>query len=204
MLLGAGHRGGFPVFFSEENVMAAPEQWQPERYRPYLRALARGIHIDPRLRPRCDESDLVQIALFKAIQKLDQCHAATEAEFMGWLQTILAHTLADEMDKGHTQKGDVAREQSQQAVAESSRRWEQFVSSQPSPSQVAERHEMSRRLTDAIERLPEDQRTVVVQRKLQGATIEEIAKTLGRTEKAVAGLLHRGMLKLRELLQEPE
>jgi len=37
---------------------------------------------------------------------------------------------------------------------------------------------------------------------LQGWTLAELAKHFGRSEAAVAGLLHRGFKRLRELLQE--
>jgi RNA polymerase sigma-70 factor, ECF subfamily len=187
-----------------ENIVASPKHWQVELYRPYLRTLARGLRIDPRL--PFDASDLVQDTVIRALKGLEQFHGEKEPELLGWLQAIMANTLADKVAAGHAKKRDVVREHSiHAAVAHSSARLENFLAaSQPSPSQEAERNEMLLRLTRAIEELPEDQQTAVVQRKLQGASMEEIAETMGRTEKAVAGLLHRGMLKLRELLQEPE
>jgi RNA polymerase sigma-70 factor (ECF subfamily) len=57
------------------------------------------------------------------------------------------------------------------------------------------------RLASAIDQLPEDQRDVLMQRDLLGASVSQIAEQLGRTEKSVAGLLLRGRRRLRELLQ---
>src|SRR5262249_6597834 len=48
------------------------------------------------------------------------------------------------------------------------------------------------------------QREAVVRHHLQGWTLAELAAHLGRSEPAVAGLLHRGLDKLRTLLREEE
>jgi RNA polymerase sigma-70 factor (ECF subfamily) len=55
----------------------------------------------------------------------------------------------------------------------------------------------SKDLRQALERLPEDQRAVLVLRHVVGLTPTEIADTLGRTESSVHGLHHRGRHRLR-------
>jgi RNA polymerase sigma-70 factor (ECF subfamily) len=62
------------------------------------------------------------------------------------------------------------------------------------------RHEDLLRLARALEQLPEDQCTVVELHHLQDRAVADIAATLGRSEAAVAGLLRRGIKRLRELL----
>ena len=37
---------------------------------------------------------------------------------------------------------------------------------------------------------------------LQGCSLREVAEMVGRSEPAVAGLLHRGLKKLRQLMQD--
>jgi RNA polymerase sigma-70 factor (ECF subfamily) len=184
--------------------MAAPAEWHLERYRALLRLLARQLHLSPRFRGRFDSSDLVQETLLKAQRKLDQFRGTTEAELVKWLQQILANTLKDEIRRARAQERDVALEQSlDAAVADSSSRLVAYLADEgASPSEQAERQEIIRRVSNAIDQLPEDQRTAVIHRDLLGASVAEIAGQMGRTEKAVAGLLLRGRGTLRRLLQD--
>ena len=56
------------------------------------------------------------------------------------------------------------------------------------------------RLSDALLALPDSQREAIVLHHLQGWTLNEVASHLRRTDAAVAGLLHRGLRRLRELM----
>jgi RNA polymerase sigma-70 factor (ECF subfamily) len=184
--------------------MAAPGQWHPERYRDLLGMLARQIQLDPRLRRRFDASDLVQETLLKATQNLEQFHGGTEAELVKWLQEILQNAFTDVVRRARAQKRDVAQEQAfAAAVNDSSARLQNWlVAPDSSPSQRAQREEQLLHLAAALAQLPEDQRDVVILRDSLDTPIRAIAEQLGRTEKAVAGLLLRGRRKLRDLLQE--
>ena len=73
---------------------------------------------------------------------------------------------------------------------------------QSSPSERVERNEQLLRLAGALARLPDDQREAVTLHHLQGWSLSDLAKHLDRSEGAIAGLLHRGFKKLRELLQD--
>lgn len=57
------------------------------------------------------------------------------------------------------------------------------------------------RLAMAINELPEDEREVVKRHQLQGESIATIAEKLSRTPLDVAGLLRRGLRKIREQTQ---
>src|SRR5262249_13839680 len=184
--------------------MAAPGEWHPERYRDLLLVVARQIQIDPRLRRRFDASDLVQETLLKATQNLNQFRGGTEAELVKWLQGILENALADAIRHARAQKRDVAQEQALTAVVhDSSARLEDWlVAPGSSPSQRAEREEQLLSVASALAKLPHDQRDVILLRDSLDTPIRAIAEQLGRSEKAVAGLLVRGRRKLRELLQD--
>jgi RNA polymerase sigma-70 factor, ECF subfamily len=59
-------------------------------------------------------------------------------------------------------------------------------------------------LRDALQRLPHDQREVLVLRHVAGLSPGEIAERLGKTEASIHGLHHRGRGALRAALQELE
>jgi RNA polymerase sigma-70 factor (ECF subfamily) len=182
-------------------LAAGERPW--ERYRGYLRVLA-GLHLPARLRGKLDPSDVVQQVLLKAHEKRDQFRGRSEAEAAGWLRVILTNTLA-EVARGYgREKRDADRERSlEAAVEESSARLEQWLAAdQSSPSEAADRHDRLRRLADAITRLPDDQRRAVELRHLFERPVADIAREMGKTEVAVAGLVRRGVKRLRELLAE--
>jgi RNA polymerase sigma-70 factor (ECF subfamily) len=183
-----------------------PPTWSLDRYRPLLRVQVRQLELDPRLRRRFDSSDLVQETLLRAHRGLAGFRGTTEGELVAWLQQIVANAAAEATRHERAGKRDVALERSvHQAVAESSARLGAFLEArQATPSEQAERQEQLLRLADAIDRLPEDQRDVVIHRDLLGSPVASIAESLAKTEKAVAGLLLRGRRRLRELLGEPE
>jgi RNA polymerase sigma-70 factor (ECF subfamily) len=73
-----------------------------------------------------------------------------------------------------------------------------------SPSERASRQEQVLRLADALAQLPEEQRTAVELRHLQGCSLAEVAEQMARSKGAVAKLLFRGVEKLRGLLEESQ
>jgi RNA polymerase sigma-70 factor (ECF subfamily) len=171
-----------------------------EDQRDYLCLLAR-LQLHPRLRSKLDPSDVVQQVLLKAHRARDQLRGQTEAERAAWLRRILATTLVDAA-RQLGGKRDVGREQSLEAsLQQSSARLEALLgSASSSPSGQAMRHEEMAQLAQALAQLPEDQRSAIELHHLHGQSVREVATTLGRSERSVAGLLRRGLEKLRQLL----
>jgi RNA polymerase sigma-70 factor (ECF subfamily) len=184
---------------------AWPDGAALERHRGYLHLLAR-LHLDPRLRPKLDASDVVQQTLLQAHAGLAGFRGATSGELAAWLRQILARVLAHAgRDLGRDRR-DVNRERSLEAALDASSahlgRW--LAADQSSPSQQADRHEQAARLADALADLPVAQREAVVLHYWQGWPLADIGVHLGRTPAAVAGLLHRGLKQLRSLLAESD
>jgi RNA polymerase sigma-70 factor (ECF subfamily) len=173
-----------------------------EEFRSYLLLLSR-LHLDPRLKGKVDLSGVVQQTLWEGHRALGQSPAPGHAQLAALLRRLLANNLADEVRKCYAEKRDVDRERSLDAALQnSSARLEAFLTvDQSSPEQRAGRNEELLRLAEALERLPEAQRQAVELHYLRGWRLEEIAQHLGRGKSAVAGLLHRGLDKLREFLQ---
>lgn len=187
--------------------MGPGPNWRPDQYRALLILQVRQLlHREARLRRRFDSSDLVQETLLKAHERLDQFAGDTEAEFVKWLQEILANTLVDAVRHARAKKRDIAMEHSMMAaVGETTGQVQAYLQAQgPSPSEQAERKETLLCIAAAVDQLPADQREVIIQRDLLGARVSEIAAAIQRSEKAVAGLLFRGRQKLRELLAQLE
>lgn len=100
------------------------------------------------------------------------------------------------------QKRDIAQERALDAALEqsSARLGDILGSLASSPSQKAMRHEDALQLANALEQLPDAQRETVVLRHLQGYSLNEIAAKMDRSPTATAGLLKRGLKRLREIL----
>jgi RNA polymerase sigma-70 factor (ECF subfamily) len=175
----------------------------PEDYRAYLDNLAR-LRLDPRLQSKLDPADMVQQTLLEACRDLEPFHGRSEGEQKAWLRRILLHNLANAVRDLSRAKRDVARERSLEAALEdSSERLKALLAAeQSSPSERAARNEEVLRLEEALASLPEPQREVVVLRHFHDWPLADISRRLGRTQAAVAGLLHRGLTRLHELLGE--
>lgn len=62
----------------------------------------------------------------------------------------------------------------------------------------------SQTLSNALEALSEDQRDVIVLRFVAGMPIAEVAQSLSKSEDAIKGLQHRGLIALRQILNQWE
>lgn len=145
---------------------------------------------------RIDASDIVQRTCISAVMHFDDFRGESPQEFAGWLRQIHRRNLVDEVRKHTgTEKRDAAREAVVPGQSPS-----RLAASVPSPSHDAIRKDERHQLDLAIERLPEMQATVVRLKHLEGLRLGEIAGRIGRSEEAVAGLLRRGLRKLRSEL----
>jgi RNA polymerase sigma-70 factor (ECF subfamily) len=126
------------------------------------------------------------------------------AELAAWLRKALANNLADALRNLRRSKRNVSRERSLDAALEASsvRLGNWLAADQSSPSRQASRNEDLLALADALTQLPDLQREAIVLHHLQGCSLNDTAVKLARSDAATAGLLHRGLKKLRELMQE--
>lgn len=168
-----------------------------EQFRAFLRLRAR-LDLDPRLQGKFDLSGVVQQTLLEAHQGLDRFRGDGEDALLAWLQQILSRNVLDEVRRLRRVKYDAALECSLDDL--STRSHPALAADQSSPSTCAARNEELLKLAAALDQLPVDQQTAVVLHRLQGVPLADVAAHMGRTKPAVAGLLHRGMLRLKELL----
>jgi RNA polymerase sigma-70 factor (ECF subfamily) len=173
-----------------------------ELYRPYLALLAR-LQIGRRLQGKVDAADLVQETYLEAHRDFAQFRGDCEAELVGWLRQILATNIANQVRRYYgTQRRDVRLERELAVeLDESSRVLDNgLIASQSSPSQQAARREQAVLLADALARLPEDYREVIILRHLEELTFPEIGRRMERSVDSVEKLWARALVRLRRTL----
>ncbi|MGE0757839.1 MAG: sigma-70 family RNA polymerase sigma factor [Pirellulaceae bacterium] len=173
-----------------------------ETHRGYLHLLAES-QLDRRLRAKFDADDVVQETMQLAYTKYPQLREPENpAVVKNWLREILCNVLIDHGKRYSADKRNVHLEQSLadqvQRSAEVLDRW--LVAEHTSPSMAAARNEEAARLALGVRQLPDDMREVIVQRHLNNKSVAEIAELTGRSPASVAGLLRRGLAKLRDYL----
>jgi RNA polymerase sigma-70 factor, ECF subfamily len=174
-----------------------------EVYRAYLTVLAR-VQIGRRLQGKVDASDVVQEAFLGACRDFPQFRGTTTKEFLGWLRQILGSLLANLVRHYQgTQRRDIRLErqlaieldQSSQALDRG------LVMPQSSPSQQAIRREQSVLLAEALGRLPEEWRELLILRHLEGLSFPEVARRLDRSIDSVKKQWPRALAGLRRLME---
>jgi RNA polymerase sigma-70 factor (ECF subfamily) len=173
------------------------------QFRAYLECLT-YIQIDPRLRGRFGFSDVVQHTLAEAWKDLERVQALAPPDQKRWLRRMLLNNLRERVEKEKAAVRDARLERSLEAPLEQSscRLKDWLAAEESSPSERLDEQERALRLAEALAHLPEPQRDALVLQKWHGWKLREIADHLGRTTGAVAGLLARGLEKLRTLLPD--
>lgn len=163
-------------------------------FRPGLRAEA-GRSIAGGVQGRVSPSDIVQNTWLSAFRRFPDFDGDL-AGFRAWLRKIHEANIKDAIRDQHAARRDVAREQSGTAALPAAQ------ARITSPSQKAMRREQNEELLAAIAQLPPAQREAVRLRYFEQLPVADITSRLGRSETAVAGLLKRGISRLRLLMQE--
>jgi RNA polymerase sigma-70 factor (ECF subfamily) len=170
-----------------------------ESYRGYLTLLAR-MQIGRRLRGKVDPDDVVQETFLHAVRDFARFRGTSDQQLAAWLRQILAARLADLLRRYcGTQGRDVRLERAlQEELDQSSQALDRALAAPlSSPSQQAVRHEQATWLTQALDRLPEDYRTVLVLHHLEECDFPEVARRMGRSVEAVKKLWARALARLR-------
>jgi RNA polymerase sigma-70 factor (ECF subfamily) len=176
-----------------------------ELYRNYISLLAR-LQISQRLQRKVDASDVVQEVFLKAHRHFGQFRGQTEGELLSWLrQILLSHLVNTIRHYQGSRRRDVLLERDLAAELDrsSGNLDRALFSKQSSPSHQAARREQAVLLADALRRLPEDYREVIILRHLEGLAFTEVAERMGRSLDSVDKLWVRALGRLRCLLRAP-
>jgi RNA polymerase sigma-70 factor (ECF subfamily) len=173
-----------------------------DRYRNYLEILAR-VQIGRRLQGKIDAADLVQETFLDAHRGFAVFQGASEGELVAWLRQILAARLADLLRRYlGTRRRDVRLERELALeLDQSSHALEGGMAiSQSTPSHQVARREQAVLLADALGKLPEAYREVIVLHHLEGLRFPEVAARMNRSVDAVKKLWVRALIRLRRSL----
>ena len=172
------------------------------RFRPLLKIQAER-KLDERLASRVDASDIVQITCLEVQRDLGKFRGVSVGEFVKWTKTILdnnvgqcvqQHIVAQKRSTNKERRLDDKKSPSAKSPIDF------LPSEQSSPSHRAMWSERAAELAAAMEQLPEDQRTAVRLKHLEGYSLARLAEHFDRSEVAAAGLLKRGLQGLRKIL----
>ena len=182
--------------------MCADPDW-PQRDEDELMATI-SLAIPEQLRSKIDMDDVRQGAFVRYHRNEDAWTGRSSGERLAYFKKALASELADVIGRFQSKARATANERSIDAtVGDSSGRLSQWLAAdQTSPSGRASRVEESARLAAALATLPNDQRQALQLHHLDGHTLANTAAAMNKTKTAVAGLLFRGLKRLRELLQD--
>jgi RNA polymerase sigma-70 factor (ECF subfamily) len=180
--------------------VAAFDGWDNlDRYWAYLRVRARRLNLNPRLKMRFSESDLVQEAFIRAQSTAEPCRDKSPRARMAYLDQAFDWTFQDHLRKHHAERRDIDREKVvQQALNESTAAYHlDFADNGASPSEQANRREQFLGAMEAVNELPERERDVIFLVYFEHCSLQEAGDRLEMTKGTAAGLYGRGVTRLR-------
>jgi RNA polymerase sigma-70 factor (ECF subfamily) len=168
-----------------------------ETCRNYLLLVANQT-VDVDLQAKVAPSDLVQETFLRAQRSLKDFDGSKEAELLAWLRRILLNQIYDARRDFDAQKRQVERE----AIVHPSDLPVITGGRPETPSSLAVEAEQRKALEDAMARLPEEYRQVVMLRNWERRSFADIGVLLGRSDEAARKLWGRAIEKLQELLRQ--
>jgi len=149
------------------------------------------------LREAADADEAVQDAFVKAYTHLQEFEYGRS--FQVWFTRILVNSCLDRVKaRGRRARWMVAADD----LGESNPLDRVAVPRESTPEALALRRERGERLMDAIARLPERQRTVVLLSQIEGASTREVSEVTGLRETTIRVHLFRALRRLRSLLAD--
>jgi RNA polymerase sigma-70 factor (ECF subfamily) len=172
-----------------------------EACRRYLLQIAQQ-ELDPALQAKGGASDVVQETFLEAQRDFDHFHGDSGAELRAWLRQLLLHHLYKLARRYRTtQKRAAGREVSLEAVNELAPSANGSPAASPSVQVMAQ--EQAEALRQALTRLPDDYRRVIIWRYQEHRSFEEIAGRLERTVGAARKLWARAVERLQHEMKRP-
>lgn len=176
-----------------------------EAVEPWLHTLA-NRYMSSRLRTVMDTGDIVNIASQRIYLALPKARFESEARFRNWMHEIVKNTAFEE-DRDHFQtlrRGPAPLRLAPVdplAASNDGALQNSLAASVTGPVRAAVRGEVHANLRQALDDLPEDARSIVVERFLKGRAASSLAAERGCTERTVNRDLRVAMEHLRRALK---
>ena len=177
-----------------------------ERYRGRLRRMV-ALRLDPRLQGRVDASDVIQEGYLEALSRLGEFIAEPSVPFYIWLRFLVGQRV-QEQHRRHlgTPGRDVGREVSiyrgAMPGASTGALAARLLGKLTSPSQAALRAERKLRLREALDRMDELDREILVLRHYEQMTNGDAAAALGLDKSAASKRYTRALVRLKDILSD--
>jgi len=141
--------------------------------------------LSPILRAHVEPNDILQVALMRAFQSMDQFRGTTRECFVGWVAGIARNTIRDQVGYLRRHRRDVCRTVPLDGEAE--------IASDGQGSTVARlvEGERARRLQQALATLSIVQKEVLLLRVIQELSFRAIGERIGRSPDACRMILAR-------------
>ncbi len=170
------------------------------RYRPGLRAFI-DLRLDAKVRPRVDPSDVVQETQLEAFRRMDDFLERRPMPFRLWLRKTAYERLLKVQRYHAAARRSVGRdvglpERSSLLLARP------FLASGASPGQRVATRETVRRVREAVGRLPDADREILLLRNVEELSYEEVGCLLDIDPAAARKRYGRALLRLRHALIE--
>jgi RNA polymerase sigma-70 factor (subfamily 1) len=171
------------------------------RLDPALRRRMRG-QIPARHRGAFDEDDVLQVTYCEAFLRFTQFAGNDTVSFLSWITRAAENNLRDAIRELERAKRPPRKHQLKLSFPDDSYAvfLQELVAAGTTPTRHARRAEIQNVITDALADLPPDYARVVRLYDLDGRSIADVAKELGRRPGAVHMLRQRARERLRELL----
>jgi RNA polymerase sigma factor (sigma-70 family) len=164
-----------------------------------------SARIPARLGATLSPEDVLQEVWITVFRKPDFALAADDEALMAWLKSLANRKLLDAIRLARRGKRGANRVV-QQSVIQPDSAWS-FVDvltagagPQRTPSRESATGEAASYVTSAIDALDDDQRVAVRMHHIEGRSLSDVAAAMGKSVRAVNGLVFRGVRELRKQL----
>ena len=192
-------KGGTPVEEQELECIRRCQQGDPQAFEEIVKLYEKRIYnLSFRMMGNHeDANDLAQEAFIRVYHSIEQFRG--DARFSTWLYRIATNVCLDELRKRSRRQTESLDEPVPTADGEVLREIPDWANN---PEEELDRSEIQNMVQRGIQALPDEQRTALILRDLQGHTYEEIAEILDISLGTVKSRINRGRMALKGLFEK--